>query len=86
MDRPLGVGSGEAPTTTLTLEPGAGLVLYSDGLVDSRETSLRDGLRRLRVQFDRSGGRTVDIDDVIEECRDPASVDDITLLLLCRDK
>lgn len=85
VERPLGVGSGEPPTTTLTLPPGGGLVLYSDGLVDSRETSLRDGLRRLSAQFDGTDGRPVDIDEVLRECRDPASVDDVTLLLLCRD-
>ena len=60
-------------------------MLYSDGLVDSRETSLRDGLRRLRAQFDGTDGRPVDIDEVLRECRDPASVDDVTLLLVCRD-
>jgi hypothetical protein len=60
-------------------------VLYSDGLVDSRQTSLRAGLRRLRAQFDRTSGDPVDIDEVLRECRDPASVDDVTLLLLCRD-
>ncbi|GEK21938.1 SpoIIE family protein phosphatase [Cellulomonas xylanilytica] len=85
VDRPLGAGSGEPPTTTLTLPPGGGLVLYSDGLVDSRETTLRDGLQRLRGQFDGTDGHPVDIDDVLRECRDPASVDDVTLLLLCRD-
>ncbi len=86
VDRPLGVGSGSAPTTTLTIEPGGGLVLYSDGLVDSRETTLRDGLHRLWSQFDREDPTVpVDIDDVIRECRDPASIDDVTLLLLCRD-
>ena len=53
VDRPVGVGSGEPPTTRLTLPPGGGLVLYSDGLVDSRETSLRDGLRRLRAAVRR---------------------------------
>ncbi|KQS98502.1 SpoIIE family protein phosphatase [Cellulomonas sp. Leaf395] len=86
VDRPLGAGSGEPPTTTLTLPPGGGLVLYSDGLVDSRQTSLRDGLRRLLAQFDHDDGRAVDIDAVLRECRDPASVDDVTLLLLCRDR
>ena len=85
IDRPLGVGSGTPPTTTLTLAPGAGLVLYSDGLVDSRQTSLRDGLRRLLGQFDHADGRAVDIDAVLRECRDPASVDDVTLLVLRRN-
>ncbi|MEZ0446270.1 SpoIIE family protein phosphatase [Cellulomonas sp. ICMP 17802] len=85
--RPLGVGSGAAPTSTLQLEPGAALVLYSDGVVDSRQTSLRDGLRRLERLVDRTEhpDRAVDLDQVLRESRDLASIDDCTLLLLRRD-
>ncbi|RHA37769.1 SpoIIE family protein phosphatase [Cellulomonas rhizosphaerae] len=86
VDRPLGVGSGAPPTTRLTLEPGGGLVLYSDGLVDSRQTDLRAGLRRIVTLFERDDEtRPVDIDEVMAACRDAASVDDLTLLVLCRD-
>ena len=86
VDRPLGVGSGVVPTGTLHLGPGAGLVLYSDGVVDSRQTSLRDGLQRLRRVVDRSDqpDRAIDIDQVLRECHDPDSIDDVTLLLLRR--
>jgi two-component system, chemotaxis family, sensor kinase Cph1 len=86
VDRPLGVGTGEPPTHSLTIEPGGGLVLYSDGLVDSRSTNLRAGLARLVGAFQRPDPtKPVDIDDVVRECSDPSSVDDVTLLLLCRD-
>ncbi|WP_444664343.1 SpoIIE family protein phosphatase [Cellulomonas sp. CW35] len=86
VDRPVGVGSGEPPTHRFVIEPGGGVVLYSDGLVDSRSTNLRAGLARLVGAFTREDPtRPVDIDDVIRECSDPSSVDDVTLLLLCRD-
>ncbi|ROS31726.1 SpoIIE family protein phosphatase [Cellulomonas sp. PhB150] len=86
VDRPLGAGSGTPPVTRLTLEPGGGLVLYSDGLVDSRQTDLRAGLRRIVTLFERDDATTpVDIDEVMDACRDDASVDDLTLLVLCRD-
>lgn len=86
VDRPLGVGTGDPPTRRLTIEPGGGLVLYSDGLVDSRSTNLRAGLARLTDAFRRTDPtRPVDIDDVVRECSDPDSVDDVTILLLCRD-
>ncbi|KMM47263.1 histidine kinase [Cellulomonas sp. A375-1] len=86
VDRPVGVGSGEPPTHRFVIEPGGGVVLYSDGLVDSRSTNLRAGLARLVGAFTREDPtRPVDIDDVVRECSDPSSVDDTTLLLLCRD-
>ncbi|MBD8057619.1 SpoIIE family protein phosphatase [Cellulomonas sp. JH27-2] len=87
VDRPLGVGSGEPPLTRLTIEPGGGLVLFSDGLVDSRQTDLRAGLHRIVELFERDDVTVpVDIDDVMAACRDDASVDDLTLLVLCRER
>jgi hypothetical protein len=45
---PLGVLPGYTyREATSPLPPGAGVVLYTDGLVESRETSLQDGLDRL---------------------------------------
>ncbi|UJP40247.1 SpoIIE family protein phosphatase [Cellulomonas palmilytica] len=85
VDRPVGVGSGEPPTHHLQIEPGGGLVLYSDGLVDSRSTNLRAGLQRLVGAFRRQGPGPVDVDDVVRECTDPSSVDDVTILVLRRE-
>ena len=86
VDRPVGVGSGDPPVARLHLAPGGGMVLYSDGLVDSRSTALADGIDRLIRLFDRPDPRVpVDVDEVVEECSDPDSKDDMTLLLLCRD-
>ncbi|MCC2313736.1 SpoIIE family protein phosphatase [Cellulomonas xiejunii] len=86
VDRPVGVGSGDPQVVELHLEPGAGIVLYSDGLVDSRTTALADGIDRLVQHFDRPDPTVpVDIDEVVADCSDPDSKDDMTLLLLCRD-
>jgi len=86
VDRPVGVGSGNPQVAHLHLEPGGGIVLYSDGLVDSRSTALADGLERFVDAFDRPDPSVpVDIDEVVAACSDPDSKDDMTLLLLCRD-
>ncbi|EFC83311.1 SpoIIE family protein phosphatase [Parafrankia sp. EUN1f] len=47
----LPLGTGEADSfseTTITLPPGSALVLFTDGLVESRRRSLADGLEHLR--------------------------------------
>lgn len=86
VDRPVGIGSGAPRVAHLHVEPGGGLVLYSDGLVDSRSTALVDGIERLVAAFDRPDPTVpVDIDEVMAQCQDPDSKDDMTLLLLCRD-
>lgn len=86
VDRPVGVGSGSPQVARLRIEPGGGLVLFSDGLVDSRSTALADGIERLVDAFDRPDPTVpVDVDDVMADCQDPDSKDDMTLLLLCRD-
>ncbi len=86
VDRPVGVGTGSPQVQDLHIEPGGGLVLYSDGLVDSRSTALAVGIERLVRHFDRPDPTVpVDIDEVVADCSDPDSKDDMTLLLLCRD-
>lgn len=48
---PLGVGEGMIESRTLTIEDGAILVLYTDGLVENRGQDIDDGLLRLRRVF-----------------------------------
>lgn len=43
---------------TVSLDPGASLLLYTDGLVERREESLAAGLERLRTAAERSRGRS----------------------------
>jgi PAS domain S-box-containing protein len=45
---PIGTVAGTYPETTVRIEPGATLVLYTDGLVESRSAPLDEGLETLR--------------------------------------
>ncbi|MFN8108793.1 MAG: SpoIIE family protein phosphatase [Thermoleophilia bacterium] len=44
---PLGIDRSTAPAVAFHLEPGARMVLYTDGLIERRDRGLDDGLRRL---------------------------------------
>lgn len=48
---PLGVGHGLISSRTFAVEDGSTLVLYTDGLVESRGRDIDDGLARLRASF-----------------------------------
>ena len=48
----LGVGSGPWPETTVKLEPGRVLLLYSNGLVESRDRELSAGIEELVAHVD----------------------------------
>ncbi len=52
----LGVGAGEAITTTIELPRGASLLLYTDGLVERRGADLLDRTERLRDLAGRTHG------------------------------
>jgi anti-sigma regulatory factor (Ser/Thr protein kinase) len=55
---PLGVGMGTGfSETTVSLPPGSGIVLFTDGLVESRRRSLVDGLDRMRRGLREQVGR-----------------------------
>jgi chemotaxis family two-component system sensor kinase Cph1 len=79
----LGVIPGAMSTATFTLAPGAGLVLFSDGIVERRDESIDEGLERLRTVL---GSRDPDqrVDAALRS-RDPLAEDDATLLVLHRD-
>ena len=58
---PLGVGEGIIDSRTFEIEDGSLLVLYTDGLVESRDSDIDDGLKRLREMFGPgSAGRPVE--------------------------
>jgi serine phosphatase RsbU (regulator of sigma subunit)/anti-sigma regulatory factor (Ser/Thr protein kinase) len=48
---PLGIGSGPIHTRIFKIRDGSLLVLYTDGLVERRETDIDEGLARLRDTF-----------------------------------
>ncbi len=51
---PLGVGEGPISSRTFDVEDGSLLVLYTDGLVESRDRDIDDGLKRLQSVFDQA--------------------------------
>ena len=82
---PLGVGAG-APCREyrFTLEPGATLVLYTDGLVESRRRSLDTGLERLAEAARASVDDVQRLADDIVAALPGERQDDIALLALRR--
>jgi serine phosphatase RsbU (regulator of sigma subunit) len=82
---PLGTGA-TAPTDEhrFTLRPGATLVLYTDGLVESRERSLEHGFARLVEIAGASAGDVERLaDDIVADLPERRD-DDIALLALRR--
>jgi serine phosphatase RsbU (regulator of sigma subunit)/PAS domain-containing protein len=83
---PLGTGA-IAPCREheFTLEPGGGLVLYTDGLVESRTRSLDEGLDRLARLAERCAGDIRKLADEVVEVLPEQRQDDIALLALRRN-
>ncbi|EDY61073.1 conserved hypothetical protein [Streptomyces sviceus ATCC 29083] len=82
---PLGLAAGTYEPTVLTIDDPSLLVLYSDGLVESRDTDIDHQIARLARALDAAA---VDHDPLPSLCRrllhapsDPAGADDRTLLL-----
>jgi signal transduction histidine kinase/CheY-like chemotaxis protein len=85
---PLGVGAVDGITYTdheIILEPGSLFLLYTDGLIETRQQSLDEGMRALEAATDRS------FSDPEEACNhvlaafnvDGRNDDDTTLLAVC---
>lgn len=79
---PLGVGGVPFETITLALDPGDQLVLYTDGLVETRDdpidTRLDDLLRLLSPPCPSA---EESCDRLLRELRKPADHDDVALLI-----
>ncbi|PAZ16474.1 phosphatase [Streptomyces sp. SA15] len=82
---PLGVEARpDYPESELRLAPGSVLALYTDGLVERRDSDIGSGIDRLRASLSRMGsGRLEDLADGLlrDACRSPDRADDIALLL-----
>jgi PAS domain S-box-containing protein len=82
---PLGVGGMPFETTTVDLEPGSVLALYTDGLIKHGERDLEAGTRRLIDSLSAlcHPGRALDevSHTLMAEAADPLPRDDIALLL-----
>lgn len=80
---PLGVGGVPFHSRTVDLGPGDDLVLYTDGLVESRHHPIDDRLDTLLGLLDGSEGRPVaeTCDLLLHTLRDPGDHDDVALLI-----
>ncbi|KUN09797.1 PAS sensor protein [Streptomyces yokosukanensis] len=79
---PLGVGGVRFETTTVALNPGDLLVLYTDGLVETRQHAIDDRLHALLDLLDepqRSLEETCDV--LLYGLRNPDDHDDVALLV-----
>ncbi|MFJ9447604.1 SpoIIE family protein phosphatase [Kitasatospora sp. NPDC101235] len=81
---PLGVGGLPFEATELQLEPGTALVLYTDGLVTSRERDLDSGLSALQrslADAHADGSPDTTCQAVFDALVPPSPSDDIALLI-----
>jgi serine phosphatase RsbU (regulator of sigma subunit)/anti-sigma regulatory factor (Ser/Thr protein kinase) len=81
---PLGVGNGVVDTTVIPVEDGSLFVLYTDGLVESRDRDISEGLDRLAQSFG-PGAPERDLEDLCKLSLDgvyaDATRDDIAVLI-----
>jgi serine phosphatase RsbU (regulator of sigma subunit) len=70
--------------TVLALEPGATVLLYTDGLVERRDSTLDEGIARLVGRLRAQVGRPLDelCDALIEEMLQGTPQDDVALVAL----
>jgi serine phosphatase RsbU (regulator of sigma subunit) len=81
---PLGVGDGLVSSQTFDVEDGSLLVLYTDGLVESRGQDIDDGLGRLQAAFSsESAARSVEdlCKAVLTDAYAEIQRDDIAILM-----
>ncbi|MFF8012830.1 SpoIIE family protein phosphatase [Streptomyces sp. NPDC007929] len=79
---PLGVGSGPFETSAIEMRPGDQLILYTDGLVETRDEPIDkrlDHLLRLLAPPHPSAEETCD--RLLQQLRQPADHDDVALLI-----
>ncbi|MCG7205291.1 SpoIIE family protein phosphatase [Streptomyces arenae] len=79
---PLGVGGVSFATTTVEFGPGDELVLYTDGLVETRSHSLDERLDELLALLDAPAGPLEETcDRLLRELHHPDNHDDVALLI-----
>ncbi|WP_030223084.1 SpoIIE family protein phosphatase [Streptomyces sp. NRRL WC-3626] len=79
---PLGVGGVGFSTTEVELEPGDRLVLYTDGLVETRRHPLDERLDRLLALLDHPGDSLEELCDLLlRTLHEPDNSDDVALLI-----
>ncbi|OEJ37539.1 PAS sensor protein [Streptomyces agglomeratus] len=79
---PLGVGQVTFHTTTLALNPGDSLVLYTDGLVETRDQAIDERLDALLAHLSAPSGSLEETCDLLlHALRHPGDHDDVALLI-----
>ncbi|UCM87574.1 SpoIIE family protein phosphatase [Streptomyces marincola] len=79
----LGTGLGSRPSASAPLPPGATLLLYTDGMVETPGTDLDTGLGRLRRHAGALAGEPLDaFCDLLLTRLPPGGTDDVALLAL----
>ncbi|MDY6997085.1 MAG: SpoIIE family protein phosphatase, partial [Actinomycetota bacterium] len=79
---PVGARGASYTLSTFTIEPGHGLVMYSDGLIERRGEAIDDGIDRLAKTLGRPGDTGAD--SIVDATRTDNAEDDITILTLRR--
>ena len=81
---PLGIGNGVVETKVFPVEDGSLFVLYTDGLVESRDRDISEGLDRLQLAFGE-GAPEQDLEELCKMSLDgvysDAKRDDIAVLI-----
>ncbi|WP_405852961.1 SpoIIE family protein phosphatase [Streptomyces sp. NBC_00090] len=79
---PLGVGGGTFRTARVPFRPGDTLVLYTDGLVETRDAAIDDRLAVLVGLLDKARGPLEETCDLLlRALRRPGAQDDVALLI-----
>jgi PAS domain S-box-containing protein len=80
---PIGVSQGPCASTVTEIEPGSLLLMYTDGLVESREEGIQPGLERLKGALERAPADPERcLDFLLGELAPEDSDDDVALLLM----
>lgn len=82
LSAPIGAKGRTHALSTFTIEPGNGLVMYSDGLVERRHASIDDGMDRLAETLGRAGDAAASWISTAMASGD--TDDDVTILTLRR--
>ncbi|MCW2601952.1 MAG: histidine kinase [Pseudonocardiales bacterium] len=82
---PLGVNPGQYLESEFVLDPGATLVMYSDGLVERRHESLDAGIERLARAL-AAGGPAATAPQILAAATEPGARDDTTVIALHRSR
>ncbi|MFE0653740.1 SpoIIE family protein phosphatase [Streptomyces sp. NPDC059534] len=79
---PLGVGGGTFRTARVTFRPGDRLVLYTDGLIETRHEAIDERLALLVGLLDEARGPLEETCDLLlQALRRPGAPDDVALLI-----